>query len=73
MCPSDNAEDTIEFKKYYCIKPSIKFSNTKTNYNINSKGEKGKFVKKNFEYNSGNNNHFLKINEIKKFLKYDTL
>ena len=73
MCPSDNAEDTIEFKKYYCIKPSIKFSNTKTNYKINSKGEKGKFVNKNFEYNSGNNKHFLKINEIKKFLNYDTV
>ena len=73
MCPSDNAEDTIEFKKYYCIKPSIKFSNTKTNYKINNKGEKGKFVNKNFEYNSGKNKHFLKINEIKKFLNYDTV
>ena len=27
----------------------------------------------NFEYNSGNNKHFLKINEIKKFLNYDTV
>ncbi len=69
MCPRDESHNTIEFKKYYIIKPSIKFYTSNRNYNYNLKGEKGKNVNKNFEYNSKNNESFLSINKIKKYLK----
>ena len=46
-------------------------------YKKNFKGEIGKKVEQNFEYNSGTNKHFLTINEIKDLnnfnLKNDTL
>ena len=67
MCPSDSAQSTVEFKKYFIILPStsdIKFYK-KVNYN----GEKGKFVSKDFEYRSDTNSHFLSAKEIKNLLK----
>ena len=52
MCPADSAKNTIEFKNYYCIEPTIKFTNSDTNYLINKTKEKGKRVKEFFEYSS---------------------
>ena len=67
LCPEDSARDTIEFKNYYLIKPSIDFTRGETNnYKINKKNEKGKIVKSNFIYSSDNNPHFLNIKELKK-------
>ena len=67
LCPEDSARDTIEFKDYYLIRPSIDFSRGKTNnYKINKNNEKGKIVKSNFVYSSDKNPHFLSIKEIKK-------
>tara|TARA_B100000029_G_scaffold32317_1_gene30891 strand:- start:2353 stop:3345 length:993 start_codon:yes stop_codon:yes gene_type:complete len=67
LCPEDSAKDTIEFKDYYLIRPSIDFSKGKTNnYKINKKNEKGNNVKSNFIYSSDSNSHFLNIQEIKK-------
>jgi UDP-N-acetylglucosamine 4,6-dehydratase/5-epimerase len=67
LCPEDSARDTIEFKNYYVIRPSIDFSRGKTNnYQINKKKEKGKVVKSDFVYNSNTNPHFLNIKELKK-------
>ena len=71
MCPLDCAVNTIEFKKYYCIEPSIKFTNKTINYLINKKNEKGKRVKNNFEYNSEKNPHFLSVSELKKLNKFN--
>ena len=68
MCPKDEAHNTLEYKKYFIIKPSIKFYTSNKNYSLNSRKEKGKSVDKNFEYNSKNNKHFLSVNEIKKYL-----
>ena len=73
MCPADSSGDTIEFSDYYCIKPSIKFSHVRVNYKINKNGQVGKYVKKDFEYNSGKNSHFIKIEGIKNFLKNDSI
>ena len=57
LCPEDSARDTIEFKNYYLIRPSIDFTKGKSdNYKINKKNEKGKIVKSNFVYSSNNNN-----------------
>ena len=67
LCPEDSTRHTIEFKNYYLIRPSIDFTESKTNnYKINKKNEKGKIVKSNFIYSSGNNPHFLNIKELKK-------
>jgi len=67
LCPEDSARDTIEFKNYYLIRPSIDFTKGKTNYyKINTKNEKGKIVKSNFVYSSDSNPHFLNIKELKK-------
>ena len=67
LCPEDSARDTIEFKNYYLIRPSIDFTKGKTNnYKINKKNEKGKIVKSNFFYSSDTNPHFLNIKELKK-------
>ena len=67
LCPEDSARDTIEFKNYFLIRPSIDFTKGKTNnYKINKKNEKGKIVKSNFFYSSDTNPHFLNIKELKK-------
>lgn len=67
LCPQDSAKDTIEFKNYYLIRPSIDFTKGKTNnYKINKRNEKGKIVKSNFVYSSDTNEHFLSIKELKK-------
>ena len=66
LCPLDSSHATIEFKKYFLIRPEIVFFNKKNNYSINKLGEKGK-VKKEFEYNSLNNPNFLSVNQIKKY------
>ena len=72
LCSADSARDTLEFKDYYLIKPSpYNMDSTKdqrNNYKINKNNEKGKFVKSNFVYSSGNNLHFLNIKELKKLI-----
>ena len=68
MCPVDDAHLTIEFKDHYVISPTIIFE-TKTNrYTKNKLNEIGKYVKKDFSYNSLNNKKFMTIKEIKKFI-----
>jgi UDP-N-acetylglucosamine 4,6-dehydratase len=69
MCPIDESHLTVEFKKYFVIKPTISFDDRSSKFHKNKMGEKGKLVPKNFEYNSKNNNVFLKIKDIQNFLK----
>ena len=67
LCPEDSARDTLEFKNYFLIRPSIDSTEDKTNnYKISNKNEKGKVVKSNFIYSSDNNPHFLNIKELQK-------
>jgi UDP-N-acetylglucosamine 4,6-dehydratase len=66
MCPSDDSHLTLEFNDHFLIMPSIKFHSRADNgYTQNMINEKGIPVVHGFEYNSGNNNYFLNINEIK--------
>ena len=67
LCSKDDSKYTIEFKHHYLIKPSI-ILNFKNSYQINSISEKGIIVKPNFEYESGRNENFLNIKQIKKFI-----
>jgi UDP-N-acetylglucosamine 4,6-dehydratase len=64
MCPADDSHLTLEFDDHYVIRPSIIFS-YKVNYEINPLGETGVPIEQGFEYNSGNNPHFLTVDELK--------
>lgn len=70
MCPSDDSHHTVEFDDHFVITPSIKFFSRDNDYTQNLLGEHGKLVPGGFEYHSGNNPHFLTVDEI---LKMDTL
>ncbi len=63
MCPADTYYDTLEFGDHFVIKPAIKFLDV--NYEIDALGEKGHPVPDGFDYNSGNNSHFLTIEELR--------
>jgi len=73
MCPQDDSHLTIEFSDHYVIKPSIKFVDRDNDYMIDALGEKGKMVREGFNYNSGENDHFLTIDELKEYDKYAEL
>ena len=73
MCPSDSWQLTYEFNNYYVITPSIEMKHNKQDYSINTYEERATNVKENFEYSSGNNNHFLSIEEIKNHLINDKI
>lgn len=63
MCPSDLYYDTIEFADHFVIRPAIEFKNI--DYTVNLLGEKGQLVADGFDYNSGNNPHFLTVEELR--------
>tara|TARA_B100000767_G_scaffold239744_1_gene235143 strand:+ start:795 stop:1838 length:1044 start_codon:yes stop_codon:yes gene_type:complete len=65
----EDSDNTIEFSNFYVIEPQIKFTTTKTNYELTRIGEKGKKVKPGTEYNSFNNPSFLSIKELKELVK----
>jgi UDP-N-acetylglucosamine 4,6-dehydratase len=69
LCSQDEYINTIEFKKYFIIRPSIKVIDSHVNYKINKRGERGKLVKENYEYNSENNHKFLNVKSISILLK----
>lgn len=67
MCPADDSHLTVEYDDHYVISPSIRFYDRDVNYLSNCIGETGKPVSRGFEYSSGNNEHFLKVDEISEF------
>ena len=74
MCPDSNSDQTVEFKNFYCIKPTAYTESQKRiNYNILKSGEKGKKVNFGFNYNSKNNCDFLKGKKLNDFLKRNRL
>ena len=66
MCPADLYYDTLEFDDHFVIKPSTGFG--KLDYFVNAIGEKGQAVPDGFEYNSGTNEHFLTVEELRRML-----
>ena len=52
LCPSDESYLTVEYKNFYLIMPTIETKIKKKLYFKLKNGEKGKLVKKGFEYNS---------------------
>lgn len=73
MCPADDSHLTIEFDDHYIISPSIKFVNRNNDFTVNAIGEGGNLVTAGFEYNSGNNPHFLTIDDLKQYDEYAEL
>lgn len=67
MCPADDSHLTLEFDDHYVICPTIKFHHREVDYAVNNLGEKGELVPQGFEYNSGNNPHFLSVEEVREF------
>ncbi|GGJ64209.1 UDP-N-acetylglucosamine 4,6-dehydratase [Anoxybacillus voinovskiensis] len=63
MCPKDDSHLTLQFHDHFVIRPTITF-NRPTDYKVNAVGEVGTEVEQDFEYNSGNNPHFLTVDEI---------
>ncbi len=63
MCPSDLYYDTLEFEDHFVIKPAAPMF--EVDYTVNAIGEKGVPVPDGFDYNSGNNSHFLTVDELK--------
>ena len=68
MITESDSLNTIDCGKYYIILPSKEYLAKNHTLKIIKKN-KGKFCKRGFSYNSGNNKNFLKINEIKKLLQ----
>ncbi|MBU6463652.1 MAG: UDP-N-acetylglucosamine 4,6-dehydratase (inverting) [Bradyrhizobium sp.] len=67
MCPTDDSHLTLRFHDHFVIKPTIKFFREDVDYLTNQIGERGEPVPDGFEYNSGKNDHFLDVAEIKEF------
>jgi len=67
MCPADDSHLTLEFDDHYVIQPTIRFTNRDTSYSVNNLGEEGELCAAGFEYNSGNNEHFLSVDELRRF------
>jgi len=63
MITSDDARYTIEFDKYFVIKPQFRFFERRFN------NHKGKGVPENFEYNSKTNKVFLNVDEMREMIK----
>lgn len=68
MCPSDDSHLTFEFENFFVIAPAIEFSGEDRDFSVNKLGEKGKLVKRGYEYNSGNNSEWFTKNEILKLI-----
>jgi len=66
LCSIEDNKQTIEFKDYYVIIPAIKIKNKNKNFKINNKKEKGKLVKDGFVYDSGSNDKFMNVSNIRK-------
>jgi UDP-N-acetylglucosamine 4,6-dehydratase len=65
MCPSDDSHLTLEFTDHYVIRPTITFI-VQVDYATNALGETGAPVAQGFEYSSGNNPHFLSVEELRR-------
>jgi UDP-N-acetylglucosamine 4,6-dehydratase/5-epimerase len=63
MCPGDDSRLTLEFDDHYVIRPTIQFAGF-ADFAVNARGERGKPVAADFEYQSGRNPHFLSCEEI---------
>ena len=70
MITLTDSMNTVEFEDYFVIMPDYKQLEWDKNLFIRkSNNTSGKLCKDNFSYNSGTNENFLSINEIKRLIK----
>lgn len=67
MCPADDSHLTLEFHDHFVIRPTIRFHDSDLDYTVNAIAERGEPVAHGFEYNSGNNAHFLSVVDLREF------
>jgi UDP-N-acetylglucosamine 4,6-dehydratase/5-epimerase len=72
MITESDAMNTIEFKDYYVIVPSIRVW-SKTKFQNQSNGKVGKPCAEGFSYNSKSNRHFLSVKEIRDLININDL
>lgn len=65
MITREDAPNTIEFKDFYIVLPQIEMENK----NIEEYYPSAKKVSPDFEYNSGNNDRWLTIDDMRKLIK----
>jgi UDP-N-acetylglucosamine 4,6-dehydratase len=64
MCPSDDSHLTLRFADHYVIRPTINFAFI-ADYSVDASGARGEAVEAGFEYNSGTNERFLSVPELR--------
>lgn len=64
LIAKDEFNTVIEFKKYFVIRPSIKFYNVPLDYLNSLEKEKGTLLKEPYEYSSNLSNNFISDNKI---------
>ncbi len=69
LCPLESAYQTLNFKEYFLITPSIEMKFQFKDYKKNYFKETGTVVSKNFQYDSGTNKNFLTHKQIEKIIK----
>jgi len=68
MITETDAINTIEFDDYFVILPSMQLWDIEK-FRIESNGKPGKYCEYGFKYNSGTNQNFLTIEELKELIK----
>ncbi len=69
MITATDSVNTVEFDDYYAILPNSDYlSWDRKRFLKESNGSPGKYCDDGFSYNSGNNNHFLSVNEIRELI-----
>ena len=69
MITATDSINTVEFDDYYVITPNSEYiSWDKEQFLHESNGSSGKYCEEEFSYNSGYNNHFLSVDEIRELI-----
>lgn len=64
MITATDAINTIEFEDYFVILPATQLWDTEK-FRLESNGKEGKFCQYGFSYNSGNNEKFLSVDQLR--------
>ncbi len=67
MITKPDALNTIEFEDYFVILPSMELWD-REKFRLTSNGRPGEFCRFGFQYDSGTNNHFLSVDELRKLI-----
>ena len=67
ICPTDDAHLTLDFEKFYLIRPAIKLFDDIHSYENSGLGELGRPVNLEFSYTSENNDDILDVDRIRSY------